>query len=701
MQNRSTSISFSCPKLKRLVMQGHTVLTSLGSDSLSNMTQAEEIDLRGCTGITNIRLPETSTLATLRLPATITSVALTAQPNLTTFTMEGYAALESLIVTGSPLVATQSIVTAIYEAQHETLVLNTLTLKDLQWSELPVNILSWMADLQYITINGTIGIFEDNPATNAVNFELKEKFNQKWGNVDNADSNEYQGLLLVYRQRRLESASVKGNFYTESGTVFPFTIEPNSSYVNAFTKISWSKERLNGLSEVEIDPRTGILTVISLSNATSTFRITAMITTYYDGVESAMVVTKDIQIYNRKAQLGDYVYHDGTFSSPDTYTGEKYVIGICCYLAPMDNEGNIVAELFHPEDKQKRLMIARQNVAATSSVDSGSLPYNNWQWGAYRLTSSTDYEGTCLHDLVPAEGNNLFHPLKCPEAGLSETQFYDIPTIDNIGGSIFYINNQNMRDELSTLGVQNHGFKPYPYNVNAGDGVTGGNVVGSEFFDAKIDARTLTGALAALAGNGYSEGDIVNSGYAKTLKIIEHRNKILNNGVVMIPADPEHDVVEDRLGPLELPHASSGMTELQHLVNLMGNLRQYMASHFSETNVAKWTQLYFPAASAAYAYQPTVPSMYTLADKFKAHNWFLPTVGLLNRVHWYIKNSDTEKNIFSKAQAAGLISAFTSSYYWCSTESSANSAWNVSFGGANSSNNSKTISYYVRAVAAF
>ena len=703
VQNRSTSISFSCPKLKRLVMRGHSALTSLGSDSLSNMTQAEEIDLRGCTGITNIRLPETSTLATLRLPATITSVALTAQPNLSTFTMEGYAALESLTITGSPQVNTQTIVIAIYDAQQETQVLTNLTLKDLQWSNLPVNILSWMADLQNITVNGTIGIFEDNPTTNAVTFVLKEKFNRKWGNVDNAESNEHQGLLLTYRPRRLESASVKGNFYNESGTQFTFTIEPNSSYVNAFTKISWS---ISGLqyTQASIDPVTGLLTVENLSNLVDTATITAMITTYYEGVESAVVVSKDVQIYNRKAQLGDYVYHDGTFSSPDSYTGEKYVIGHCCYLAPVDNNGDIVAELFHPQDKHKRLMVARANVSATGSQESGGLTYSSWQWGAYRNTglSAADYAAYCLHDLVPNEGNDLYHALKCPEANLDTSSFYNIPTIIDLTGSTFYITDANMRDEVSTLGVQNYGFKPFPYNAHYSDGVTGGNVVGSEFFDGNISARTLSASLAALAGDGYSEGDIVNSGYAKTLKIIEHRNKILNNGVVMIPADAEHGISEDRLGPLELPHASAGQTELQSLASLMGNLRQYMASHYSETNVAKWTQLYFPAASAAYAYQPSVPSNFVLADKFKAHNWFLPAEGLLDRIHWYLKKgTDSQLNIFRKALADGVFVNFSSSYYWSSTEYSAYYAWIVYFGGTYSYTYFKNYSYYVRAVAAF
>lgn len=47
-----------------------------------------------------------------------------------------------------------------------------------------------------------------------------------------------------------------------------------------------------------------------------------------------------------------------------------------------------------------------------------------------------------------------------------------------------------------------------------------------------------------------------------------------------------------------------------------------------------------------------------------------------------------------------IACAIASSNYWCSTEYSANNAWNVNFGGTNSNNNNKNNSNYVRAVAA-
>jgi len=699
------TINLSTPNLQQLSLNGCSTIG--GSKDFSLLTRLESMDLRGTT-ITSVLIPTSSMLATLQLPATIVSLTLRNLPALETMTMEGCANLETFIVTNCPYVDTKVITVAAYSAQQTTRKLTTLTLTNVRWNDLAVGVLSWIADTTNVTLTGYISIYEPNPTQNAVTFAIKDKINKKWGNVDDATSEEYQGLFLSYAKRQVASASVMGNFYNDGGTQYPFGIVPNSTYVNGFTKIRWS---LSGLeySQATIDPITGVLTVQSLSGFSDTATVTAMITTYYDGSYSTIIATKEISLYNRKAALGDYVYADGTYSSPDTYDGEKQVIGICCYLAPEDSEGNIVAELFNPNDKQKRLMVALQNVTATGSQSSGGLTFTSWQWGSYCNTSESaaNYAARCIHDLVPQSGNDLYNKLKVPEANLTTSTFYDIPTIVNItsaGANGTNINDTTMRDTVSTLGVQNHGFLPYPPGVGNGDGVIGGNVAGSTYADsaAQLEARTLDSSLAALAGDGYSAGDIVNSGYAKTLKIIEHRNKILNNGVVMIPADPDNGVLEDRLGPLDTPHAGNGQTELESLASLMGTLRSYMSSHYSETNLDKWMQLYYPAASAAYAYQPTMTMGQTLADKFKAHNWFLPPLGILARLCWYYRQgTSSDLNIFKKAIADNLFTNFSSSYYWSSTEYYRVNACIVYFPGFYSNGNYKGDSTVVRAVAAF
>jgi hypothetical protein len=432
-----------------------------------------------------------------------------------------------------------------------------------------------------------------------------------------------------------------------------------------------------------------------LADVTDTAKVIITVTTYSEGQYGVLTASKEISLYNRAAQLGDYVYHDGTYSSPDTYDNEKTVVGVCCYVAPVDSNGDIVADLFNANDKQKRLMVACRNASATGSQSSGGLSFSSWQWGSYPSTDATYslYDYTTNHN-----------PLSVPEELLTTTTFYNIPTIADItsrGLSTAYTDTADVRDESSTLGIQNSNFKPFGPGYAAGDGVVGGTTVGGTYSDsdAQREARTLTASLAALAGNGYREGDIVNSGYAKTLKIIEHRNKILNRGITLIPAS--EGIPADILGPLDTPHAGNGQTELESLASLMGTLRSYMQTHFGETNYAKWSQIYYPAASAAYAYEPRVTGV-ELADKFKAHNWFLPAEGLLIRLCWWFRQgADSNNNIFKKAIADGVFTNFTSSYYWSSTEYSSGSAWIVSFSSGSVDSYIKYGGSYVRAVAAF
>ena len=719
VQNRSTSISFSCPKLKRLVMRGHTVLTSLGSDSLSNMTQTEEIDLRGCTGITNIRLPETSTLATLRLPATITSVALTAQPNLSTFSMEGYAALESLTITGSPLIDSKTLVTAVYTAQLTNPVLTTLTLKDIEWTGLNINVLMWMADLNTINLNGSnsIDIYEPDLYQSVVTFDRKLKIIHKWGNVDQEDSPEHQGLKLIYHKINLTDVYVTGNFYPNQGDIFQFGVMPNppqsSEYSNSFTKIVFSTERRSGLSEATIT-EDGLFEATEVSESKSVYRVTAALTNWYNGQTSFIQSYRDIDVYNRKAELGDYVYHDGTYSSDDNFDGQKKAIGICCYTAPEDSDGNIVEALFNPADRHKRLMVALKDV---------SDYFSTWQWGCYYNTGGATYDlfdFTENHNklqIVDAQGNVL----------LSTSSFYDIPTIGNYtshGMATNYITDENMRDETSTLGRNNDGFKPYAPTLGAGDGVTGG-VGGGDYAETsgRIASRTLaptnginsptttSPASLELAGPGwdYQEGDIVNMGYARTLKIIEQRNKILNNGIVV---DNIENNVPDKIGPFVPPAATENKSELTVLCDMIRQLREDMQNYYDPQNqnppTAKWSQIFFPAASAAYAFEPDHAG-FELDDRFKAHNWFMPAPGLMARIYWYqskgLTGEASEKNIFKKATNRGVYTRIVTSssntyYYWCSAESYSYYAWYIR-GDGYFGINYKYYDFRVRAVAAF
>ena len=113
-----------------------------------------------------------------------------------------------------------------------------------------------------------------------------------------------------------------------------------------------------------------------------------------------------------------------------------------------------------------------------------------------------------------------------------------------------------------------------------------------------------------------------------------------------------------------------------------------------------YRQFYYPAASYCYAYQPTYALQpgEVLADKFKAHNWWLPTLGELGMVYW----QQVKGGIFATAQANSRYSNLTADWHWTSTEYDATLAWILHGGnGQVSSNYTKYNSRACRAVVAF
>ncbi len=180
---------------------------------------------------------------------------------------------------------------------------------------------------------------------------------------------------------------------------------------------------------------------------------------------------------------------------------------------------------------------------------------------------------------------------------------------------------------------------------------------------------------------GIAAGTIVPVGRYKTLLAIEHRNKIL----------------QDSSQNLIPPAATSLKTETTVLTEAIAAIVAERGNYYR--------QLYYPAASYAYAYEPTVQSGEELADKFKSHNWFLPAMGDLCRLYWYKSKGYTqgvENAIFAAPYAKNRFEQFSTSQHWSVTEYSATNAWYLYFSsGTLSSYVSKNTTYVVRAVCAF
>ena len=647
--------------------------------------------------VLNPIFPKTSTLKTISILNTSYRFEIEDMPNLESLHFDpGVFRNVKEIYLGENVkkVNIQPIVESIWNSQksQSNPPLQSIHVENVNWKDFDVEALSWFADRPTCEFKGTIAIKEDHPqGLPRVTWDLKNKFLAKFGNVDTMDS-----VFLKYKQKKFngENAYIKGNFYNEAGSEFLFELRPQSVYENTqqlfryYLSTSPSKTNVTLFNEVPY----GRMRVNSLSD---TYDSLVLSVNVFEG--EVYTISKTIEIWNRPAQVGDLVYADGTFSSKEQYDGEKTVVGRCIYIAPK-KDGTVNPKLANPNDKWNRIMVAADDVYVNNS--------NSQQWGVYPLNSDEAHQDS--YSLFYLDDNDVRQNLS-----IDGVNIVDITTITNITStgltkqneagewvSTSYIDDASYRD-LTDEGYENDGFRVYAQNTAVGDG-----------FGADTTGRVLDDLLARLAGSGYAKGDIVNSSYIKTLKVIQHRNGIISH--VMESGEG----INGLFPPLDFPAAASGRTELQHLGSLITAVREWAKSTDEgapgETvNSSKWSQLLYPAASACYAYEPTnLMDGEVLADKFKAHNWALPTDGILARMFWYTYDGkgydtaatpkeDSPLDTVTNPKGKVVFKKITTSHLWSVTEYSSYNSWFVYFLYGNTSGNYKHFSIVGRAVAAF
>ena len=658
---RPTSMQITALNLTKLDLKG--VHTLVGALDLSKLTALEYVDLRG-TSLTSITLPTSNTLKKLYLPATLTSLRIDNQPNLEEVVIEGYDQLAEVYVDAkrAGTLNTKTIASNIYtaakiydEAHQGELPRQVITtFLNVDWTSFDIKAFMWFTEQKKATLTGVISISEPS-VVNQIDYLKKISIIKRWGDVDDSTSETHKGLILSYRKTNWKEGVIQGNFYNDGNYYIPFNIYPTDNiYVNNFSNIQWSisKYPSNEMLNINIDSN-GLLyvNIEKLTNVEDSAEVQAVVTLIEDNLKREIVLTKQIKLYNRLVQLGDIIMFDGTFCTPDEYDFKKTAIGICFYLAPRDANGDLLyagdgAKSDVPEKyKHLRLMIG----LSTIKGEGANVTFTGWanapwqqanQDGLYGKVTNADGTTTnTLLSLRDVNGNTIN----------LNGGFYS-PSI--LGGSGWDFSSPvtaaKIRDEESTEGVLNGGFK-----VLNKSNIFGYSFTSHSETQEQITARTLDADLAELAGDQYKEGDVVNHGYINMLRVIKHRNTIINNYVYPIEQ-------EDFDMNLAIPSKSSDglYTELESLVNLIYNVTDIMLNIYGDTYQAwryKWGSLYFPSFSACYAYEPIVNFGEKLADKFKSHNWFPPTLGFYARLYYYLKLAGDEKNILKGAQDLGLF----------------------------------------------
>lgn len=391
LSSRVTNIGNSIA-LKELVVRNCPNVS--GAFNLQS-EKIETIDLRD-TATTAVTVPQTDSLRSIQLGASIRTISYKDFPNFETLTLQGFSQLTSIEIDNCPKLDTRTLIEDCLSTEDN--ILRSVKLRGVDWQNFSVAYLEMLADMK-ADITGRIQL----QRTAIVNFDLKRKLLEAWGNVDN----ESNPLYIEYTKRELTTVTIVGDRYIDEVTPadnpekYRFTVSPAIPNANNFTKIRWTIAANNYAT---IDDVTGILTVTAIGSEDRApkAKVTVEIT-LSDGTTMTEEIT--IGFYKRSCHLGDYVFADGTYS--DLLDVGKTPVGVCFYI--------------NPDDKTQRLCVALQN-----------LP--KYQWG--------------LHQ---ASDNNGFTDIELQDAPLYP--IYNIPTmIDkaNRGLATNYITPDTYRDETTS-----------------------------------------------------------------------------------------------------------------------------------------------------------------------------------------------------------------------------------------------------------
>lgn len=611
-----TLLNLPCGSLKELILldvTNHTALSTL--NNLNVCTQLETLYARG-TNLSSVALPETSSLKTIYLGSNLTSLNLS---NLT--------GLEKLVIadaednsktTGFNLDKCTSITIknpspylkgkTSYDLIKSVIDNNTFkscVLEGIDWIDVDSSFLIKLSKrCSKENIKGTIKL-------KSLNMADKLYFKTLYGDIDNNDPR--YGLYITYPKVDIGEITLTQNIYINSAGEHQLMFTPQYTIGNNVISYEWDVTQditYEGNSEIvegyepsyKLDKKTGILTVNKLGHEDNApiIKVNVNVKCLVDGKEEIRPSNSDmtVHLYYRSAQVGDIVYNDGSYGYAKDYNSEdksKEPIGICFYVRPKHYDANTDTYV-----RELRLMYALNDISICDD-------YNRYyHWGPH-----TELKEDINH---PVEGDTVLDALPL---SYNINQFI-IPTKNNIirvAGTI----SKNLDDFINRL---------YDTKTN-------------KWLNKQINWNVETQLPEASIGIIVNEDKSCNNlpvGKYFTQCIINHRNNVLEKlreAEYLTGIDSVRNWIspEDRLKQL-LEHDQTH-TEHTALKNLLDSLTGLRVECY-----------YYPFASLCYAYEPIIPEGLSLADDFKAKNWWLPAPGemlhcmLLNILAIDDKNGD-------------------------------------------------------------
>lgn len=582
---RETGTSFDLSNMGMLRQVIVRNVKNLKKSIILSSDLLEEIDFTN-TPITGVTTPPTDMLTKLVLPATITELHLKGYSNLSSdgMTIGSYANIKHLEFEDCPKLDSYAICKACFDANSP---LEEATVKGVNWSVDNMKFLMWLAD-KGVKLQGKI------TCTANVTMDQKRKMLKAWGKIDN----EGNSLYISYEKVAIQRVSIVGKRNFGAKGDYSLTLKTFPTTGNDFISARWSISE-NSFATIEED--TGVIHVSKVGSKENDDKATVYLEVELSN-GSTVSAESEIYFYPYQAQLGDYIFADGTYGN-DQSLSDSTPIGVIFYIEPKERKWAIAVAL---------------------------KDYGHRVWGLWNNTDSNGMNGIKL-------GSNPTYNV------------YNLPLLQDYASQVD-VSDSTMRDESNTA---NDGFKEYPVLNTISD--IGFEVITQSMYNISVGHTNLREYIEKM---GLKIGDMIARGQLNTIKILAHRDYILQDSNVNLP----------------IPKATPTQTLAESLSQCINSVQ---ASH---NNANKYQQYYYPAASYCNAYVPSLKSGDHLVEKFGEGRWFLMSSGEMARCSWYAMkgyNLGVANNIFAQAKADLRFEVFSDLRYWMSSERSELNSWTI------------------------
>lgn len=598
-------------KLQYLDITNHHALSVF---EIKGCTQLEELYMSGTDYLTEVVLPKTKTLHTIHFGKSIRILNLSDLVGITNVKFDGYSNLVEFNAKNC---------SNYIKKESYNIVMSSPNLAkgelDIDWGteEEPITYENLLVILnRNIKLKGTVYL-------DTLNFEQKLNLMSKLGqnNIDTIDPS--LGLKVIVKQFvQLDTVSI---YPTELyaglvGNTYTFTCLPGKTQANNVKTTTWTIEpgnamgqnTVNDLFKVKNDKGNFVIerignkfdevedTAPETLKPSVNVKVTVTCYSTSDKIETEtypVVSFATVYLYERSAKVGDIVYHDGSISTIEKLDRNKIPIGVCFYSEKLSDEDKLANKT------PLRLMCALE------------------EFNTYGVTINSEYIPLIRWGIDINSNINLIDN--------SDLDLANVPGVDEYG--IFVPSNditkwQHLRNDNNTDFIED--------DTMAALGRPG--CAYGEFGLREITDLTIFEGLET-EKTTVTSGETMPYGKYNTLAIISLRNKILNDSSFSNYSDK---VVVPYLYKV-------GNEEKTHEYRMLEIYMQETVNALYSTN-SNIYEIYFACASYCYGYQPYLqtPEKPELNQRFRVHNWWLPSGGEMARLGYYMNANlnQTEDN---------------------------------------------------------